>query len=54
MADKRKNPEAVALGRRAAIARMKKLTPEQRAKIARNAARARWGNRKKSGKPQKG
>jgi len=43
---RRKNPAAVALGRRggkkSAAARMEKLTPEQRKAIARNAAQARW------------
>jgi hypothetical protein len=46
---KRKNPAAVALGRRggkkSAKARMEKLTPEQRSEIARNASLARWGKR---------
>lgn len=41
----RKNPHAVALSRKAAKARMKKLTPEQRREIARKAARARWAKR---------
>jgi len=43
---KRKDPAAVSLGRRggkaSAIARMKKMTPEQRSEIARNAAQVRW------------
>lgn len=38
----RKNPAAVALGRRGAKARMTKLTPRQRSEIAYKAARARW------------
>ncbi|MEW6531008.1 MAG: hypothetical protein AB1473_09245 [Thermodesulfobacteriota bacterium] len=41
-----KNPHAVALGRLGGLkggrARAKKLTPEERAEIARLAARARW------------
>jgi hypothetical protein len=41
-----KDPLAVELGRRGGlkggVARAKKLTPEQRQEIARNAARARW------------
>lgn len=41
-----KNPHAVALGRRGGLkggkARAAKLTPEQRAEIARKAAAARW------------
>jgi hypothetical protein len=39
---KRKNPMAVALGKRGGKARMKKLTPEQRSEVARTAAAARW------------
>ena len=39
---KRKNPAAVQLGKRGASARMKKLTPEQRSAVAKNAASARW------------
>jgi hypothetical protein len=39
---RRKNPEAVRLGRRGAKARMKKLTPEKRREVARTAAAARW------------
>jgi len=47
VAKKRKNPAAVALSRRAAKARMQKISPERRSEIARRAARARWGDRKK-------
>ena len=43
---RRKNPAAVALGRRGGLkggkARAAKLTPEQRRKIAQKAAKARW------------
>jgi hypothetical protein len=43
---KKKNPAAVALGRlggkKSAEGRMKKLSPQQRSEIAKNAARARW------------
>jgi hypothetical protein len=39
---KRKNPAAVALGKRGAKARMKKMTPEQRSEVARKAVTARW------------
>jgi len=39
---KRKNPAAVALGRKGGRTRMKKLTPEQRTTLARQAANARW------------
>lgn len=44
---KAKNPAAVALGRlggkKGGAARAAKLTPEQRAEIAKKAAKARWG-----------
>lgn len=39
---KRKNPAAVALGRRGGLARRHKMTAEQRSAIARKAALARW------------
>jgi general stress protein YciG len=46
---KKKNPAAVELGRKGGKARLKKLTPEQRAEIARRGgkagAAARWGKR---------
>jgi len=45
-----KNPHAQALGRLGGLkggkARAKKLTPEQRAEIARKAAAARWAKKK--------
>ncbi len=45
----RKNPHAVAMSRLGASkggkARATKLSPEERAKIAKKAARARWGRR---------
>jgi hypothetical protein len=45
-----KNPAAVALGRLGGLksgkARMEKLTPEQRRKLASDAARARWAKEK--------
>jgi hypothetical protein len=44
MTAKRPNPHASALGKLAAKARMKKLTPEQRSEYARIAGRARWQN----------
>jgi len=51
---KRKNPAAVALGRRGGLksgkARMKLLTPEQRSEIARKAVMARWSKKKKGGR----
>ena len=40
--DDGKNKAAVELGRKGGQARAAKMTPEQRAKIARNAAKARW------------
>jgi hypothetical protein len=47
---KKKNPAAVALGRlggaKGGKARAAKLTPEQRAEIARKAAAKRWANRR--------
>jgi len=47
---KRKNPAAVALGRRGGLksgeARMQKLTPEQRRQLASKAARTRWAKEK--------
>jgi hypothetical protein len=39
---KRKNPAAVALGKRGAKARLTKMTPEQRTEVAQKAAAARW------------
>jgi hypothetical protein len=43
---KRKNPAAVALGRKGGRARMKKMTAEQRTKLAQQAANARWNKEK--------
>jgi hypothetical protein len=53
MTAKRKNPAAVALGKRSAKGRMKKISPEQRSEYARNAARAWWAKRDKAGKAKK-
>jgi hypothetical protein len=39
---KRKDPAAVALGRKGGRATARKLTPEQRSEAARKAGRARW------------
>jgi hypothetical protein len=51
MASAKKNPAAVALGRRGGkkggAARAAKLTPEQRSESARKAVRARWAKAKK-------
>jgi general stress protein YciG len=44
---KRKNPAAVALGRKGGKARNAKLTPEQRSEIARKAGKAGGRGRKK-------
>jgi hypothetical protein len=48
---KRKNPHAVALGKKGGSKggkiRAAKLTPEQRSEIARKAVLARWAKRKK-------
>ena len=44
---KRKDPAAVALGRRGGKKTAQNLTPEQRSKLARNAVRARWKKAKK-------
>lgn len=47
----RKNPDAVALGRKGGMkggkARAAALSPKQRSKIARNAAIARWSQQRK-------
>ncbi len=42
MKQRRKNPNAVALGRSGAKARQKKLSPAVRSEIARAAVNARW------------
>jgi len=42
MATKRKNPAAVALGRKGGKNSRKNLTPEQRKELAQKAAKARW------------
>jgi hypothetical protein len=39
---KRKNPAAVALGRKGGRARSRKLSPQERSRIARLAAKTRW------------
>jgi hypothetical protein len=52
----RKNPNAVALGRRGGLrggpARAKKMTPEERSESARKAVTARWDKAKKKRKPR--
>jgi hypothetical protein len=47
---KKKNPNAVALGRLGAKARQEKLTPEQRRAISQKAIHARWSNEQKKKK----
>jgi hypothetical protein len=53
---KRKNPHAAALARlgskKAAKARMEKISPERRIEIAREAARTRWAKEKKAHKSE--
>jgi hypothetical protein len=43
---KRKDPAAVALGRKGGKKSQAKLTPEQRAELGRKGAAARWAKRK--------
>lgn len=43
---KRKDPAAVALGRKGGRARMKRISVEERTKLARQAANARWDKQK--------
>jgi hypothetical protein len=45
---KRKNPAAVALGRKGGKARVLALTAEERSASARKAAKARWAEKKKN------
>ena len=55
VARKRKNPAAVALGRKGGLkggpARAKKLTQQQRSESARKAVLARWAKEKDRAKP---
>ena len=55
MAVQKKNPAAVALGRkggkRGGPARAARLTPEQRSESARKAVQTRWARAKESGEP---
>jgi hypothetical protein len=46
---KRKDPHALALSRKAAEARRRKIPPEVRSALARAAAQARWASRRKRG-----
>jgi len=50
MKAKAKNVHAAELGRLGGIARRKATTKEQRSKIARNAATARWSRKRKGTK----
>ena len=51
---RRKNPAAVALGRRGGLksgkARMTKMTPAQRSEVARKAVMARWSRKRGGGR----
>ncbi|HYD50452.1 MAG TPA: hypothetical protein VEB21_19005 [Terriglobales bacterium] len=49
MATKRKDPAAVALGRKGGKARLKTMTEEERSEAARKAVQARWAKAKKVG-----
>jgi hypothetical protein len=52
MAEKKeKNPHAVQMGQLGGRARIKKITPERRKEIARNAARVRWAKERKKKQP---
>jgi hypothetical protein len=53
MATKRKNPAAVALGRKGGKNSRVNLTPEKREALAKKAAAARWGQAKLQDKPLK-
>ncbi len=53
MVVKRKNPAAVALGRRGGKARLKKMTAEERSRIARLAVQARWAKHKGKGESER-
>jgi len=44
--EKRKNPAAVALGRKGGRKSRVNLAPEERTKLAKKAAAARWGKKK--------
>jgi hypothetical protein len=46
MAQRRKNPHAVALGKLAGAGRMKRVSPERRKEIARMGAAALWAKRR--------
>jgi hypothetical protein len=51
---KRKDPAAVALGRKGGRARMTKMSPEERKRIAHLAATTRWEKKKGKSESQKG
>ncbi len=48
---RRKNPYAVALGRRGGKARLRTMTREERVRVARQAALARWARAKGKKEP---
>ena len=52
MRRKRKDPAAVALGRKGGKARLKTMTPEERSELARQAAAKRWAKAKKKKAPE--
>jgi hypothetical protein len=43
---RKKDPHAVALGKKGGKARIEKMTPERRSEIARKAVQARWAKHK--------
>jgi hypothetical protein len=47
MPRKKKDPAAIAMGRKGGRARMRTMTPQQRRESARRAARARWAKAKR-------
>ena len=50
----RKDPAAVALGRKGGRARMRRMTAEERTDLARQAANARWEKKKGKSESRKG
>jgi hypothetical protein len=48
----KKNPAAVALGRKGGRARTVKMTAEERSRIAKLGGQARWAKKKKKGKDE--
>jgi hypothetical protein len=54
MSQKRKDPHAVAMGRKGGKARLTKISPERRSEIARHAVLTRYGKAKPTAAPQPG